>query len=492
MPSNNDASNITLRLINYATEARTEPAIILEQHHITYGALDQLVWQASQYLFDNGIRYKCVVALRMTDEFLRAIYSLALARLGATLLPLARSLTEHQELHLQTILHVDFVVSDQSTGLVLGMSPIVASAQSIRRSKVDFSILCERPQSDLLIVPSSGSTGRQKLIPQTHWQMAQRCTIAFSHHELKEPVRIISLTNLEFASGLNRLLSTLSKRGAVSMFVPPLSQLGQYCEKRGITTLFSSVFHAEKLIASISSGPRPLLRNIKSLRLSGSSVGLELRKRVRESLTENLYIVYGANECGRITMLSPPDVFEDGLSVGYPLEGVEIEIVNDNDKKLGVGGRGHIKVRTPTLVRGYIGDTEATERSFKGGWFHTGDIGEVTAHGSIRHYGRSDGMMIMNGINIFPAEIEMVFKGISGVLDAAVLPLKHPIHQDLPVCFVVLADRSSLTGEQLGQIARDKLGFRAPRRIIKLNAIPRNPNGKLQKEDLVRLLDRMK
>jgi malonyl-CoA/methylmalonyl-CoA synthetase len=96
--------------------------------------------------------------------------------------------------------------------------------------------------------------------------------------------------------------------------------------------------------------------------------------------------------------------------------------------------------------------------------------------------------MIVNGINIYPIEIEQTLKKILGVLDVVVMPIKHYIYQDIPIAVVSIDPRSNLTSNKLREIAVSTLGFRAPRKVVVVNEIPRNMNGKVQANELSQLI----
>ena len=98
-------------------------------------------------------------------------------------------------------------------------------------------------------------------------------------------------------------------------------------------------------------------------------------------------------------------------------------------------------------------------------------------------------MMIFNGINIHPIELEKIVKAIPGVKDVVALPLKNSVHQDIPICVVTLDTNTTINSETVLQLASERLGFMAPKEIVVLNKIPRNDNGKLQAKELLRLVN---
>lgn len=485
--------NITFDLMNQAQKSPNKPALILSEISINYQTTNKLVWNAASLFFEKGVKEGDTVGILQNNEILRILSSLAIIRLGATVVPLARSLTQFQIDSILRATKITKIISDLSDFPKSNISFIHASLQEIINQKqVNYNIISEQPASDCLIISGSGSSGKQKMIPQTHENIKDRISLGFPNNIDQGEERTLSLTNLEFASGINRLLSVFHIGGSYCVLDKPINSLVKYCHEKKITTLFTSVFHMESLIRSTPKDHTILLPQLNSLRISGSSVSLKLRNTIREKVCSNLHLIYGANECGRITFSYPPKVYENQFTVGKPLPGVTVEITNSDGVLIQSGQKGLIRVKTPSVVRGYLNDREETEKRFKNGWFYTGDIGELTDDGSLQIFGRSDDMMISNGINIYPIEIEQTLLEIAEVKDVVAIPLKHEIYQEIPIAVVSLVQNSKLTTNEIKTFADLRLGFRSPRIVIIINEIPRNANGKLQREELFQILKKSK
>src|SRR5690606_8869924 len=124
---------------------------------------------------------------------------------------------------------------------------------------------------------------------------------------------------------------------------------------------------------------------------------------------------------------------------------------------------GEIRVRGPGVVKGYPDDPDETVRLFRDGWFHPRDRGHMTTDGQLVHGGRVDEMMIVDGINLHPAEVDHVLAAHPAVREVACLPVVSRIHQQVPVCAVVLHAGHTTTAAELLDHAFDALGPRAPR-----------------------------
>jgi cyanophycin synthetase len=261
-----------------------------------------------------------------------------------------------------------------------------------------------------------------------------------------------------------------------------------FLKKYKVTTLHASVFHIEKLLHALPSSVTNILGFLKILSLGYSSVNEGLRKHIKSKLTKNLFIRYSTNEIGPISYTSLENVFSIPPSVGKPIEGVEVEIVDSEGKLKPAQSVGLIRMKSPGMVDGYLNDEDATKKAFIDGWFYPGDIGKLTEDGQLIHLGRSDDMMIMNGINIYPAQIENAMLKHDDVTEAIAFPLKHKIYQDLPVCAVVLRKDSETSQKELLEYAHDCLGSYQPQLVIILDKSPRNEQGKIIKKELQHLV----
>ena len=195
-------------------------------------------------------------------------------------------------------------------------------------------------------------------------------------------------------------------------------------------------------------------------------------------MTPLLYVRYAATECGAIAMAGPGE-HDDDESVGTPLPGVDLTIVGEDDEPVPAGGTGHIRLRAPGMASGYLDGGEQTASRFRDGWFWPGDMGRFRDDGSLVVLGRQDDMMILNGLNIFPVEIERVLERHPAVSVAAALPIASRIHGNIPVAAVELKTGAKASAEELQDYAREHLALRSPRRVIVMEKLPRNSQGKL-------------
>ena len=163
-------------------------------------------------------------------------------------------------------------------------------------------------------------------------------------------------------------------------------------------------------------------------------------------------------------------------------DGLTLEVVDEHGTQRPALVSGEIRVSGPGVITSYIDNPEASAKSFRNGWFYPGDLGFMTAEGALVLQGRKDDMMIFDGINIYPAEIEGVLAAHPSVRETAAFSLRHERFQDVPVAAVTLTSEAS--EKALIEHCRNLLGIKHPKRVFVLEEFPRNPMGKILRREL--------
>jgi long-chain acyl-CoA synthetase len=172
-------------------------------------------------------------------------------------------------------------------------------------------------------------------------------------------------------------------------------------------------------------------------------------------------------------------------SVGRAQTGIELAVLGSNDEPLPAGGIGEVTVRGETVMRGYLNQPEATARTLARGWLHTGDLGQIDAHGYLTLVDRSKDLVISGGSNIYPREVEETLLEHPAVREVAVIGVPDAQWGESVVAVVVLqpgarADAAGLDAWCLQQIAR----FKRPKRYVFVDELPKNATGKVLKREL--------
>jgi long-chain acyl-CoA synthetase len=172
-------------------------------------------------------------------------------------------------------------------------------------------------------------------------------------------------------------------------------------------------------------------------------------------------------------------------SIGLPIPHVEVSVQDDSGEMLGTGGIGEICVRGGNVMLGYWNNPEETAKAFRNGWLLTGDIGYRDADGYYYITDRKKDMLLVNGNNVYPREIEEIIYQFPGVKEAAVIGVPDARKGEQPVAFVTVAEGQAVEEKALLQFVRGKLAdYKVPKRVIFMPALPRNATGKILKTTL--------
>jgi len=247
----------------------------------------------------------------------------------------------------------------------------------------------------------------------------------------------------------------------------------------GVPTFYVRLLEDKRLTSEFTkhmrlfiSGSAPLLSetHIRFLKLTGHHILERYGMTETNMNTSNPY--YGERRSG---------------TVGFPLPGVEIKITDsDTGKILSKNKVGQIEVRGPNVFKGYWGMEEKTKEELReDGFFITGDLGLIDSDGYIEIVGRDKDLIISGGYNIYPKEIELLLDLQVGVLESAVVGIPHPDFGETGVGFLVCKKGYDLEpGTVLESLSESLAAFKRPRKLIILDALPRNTMGKVQKNQL--------
>ncbi|BBK36284.1 acyl-CoA synthetase [Allostella sp. ATCC 35155] len=463
------------------------PAVIHADRQVGYGALDSAVCRAAGWLAREGVRPGTVVALTLVDPLAYLLLSLTLLRMGAIQASLTPGTPPGMRADLLRLIRPAMTVTDAAAGTddpaVLHLPDIESWIEATGDVPAP-----PFPDAEALAVLAvgSGSTGRPKVIP-----VRQRHLIARSLNDLAGwPVapgeRVLILQAAGTLTHLARSLFALHA-GATLVIAGDapradrFAAIGELIDRHRIRHLHCTPPGAGLLVRAFQDATEPRFPDLR-VRIGAAIVGPRLRADVRRVLSPVLSINYGANEVGSIACGSPGLLHRHPEAVGRALPWNAVEIVDPDGRPVAPGTTGRIRVRGPAVVAEYLEDPQATAERFRDGWFYPGDIGMCTPDGAIHLAGRDDDMMILAGVNIFPAEIERLLEAHPAIDEVVVLAIPSPTFQDIPAAFVTT--RAPVTESEILSHARDRLGFRAPRQVHILDAMPRNAAGKIVRAEL--------
>ena len=476
----------------------------------TYAAFDAICNRLARGLIGRGIAPGDRVAILSRNSHAFVALRFALARIGAVLVPINFMLNAEE---------IGFIL--RSSGVkVLAVGPDfadVARAAVQRDTHVAWSIalpgedtpahadigitfdaLLHADASALAldiddtalaqIVYTSGTESLPKGAMLTHgavmWQFMS-CIIDGGMHEhdvmlhalplyhcaqldaFLGPALYLGMTNvITGAPTPDNILALLARERITSFFAPPTVWIGllrsPLLEATDVSTLEKGYYGASIM-------PVEVLR--------------EMQQRLPKVKLWNLY---GQTEIAPLaTSLGPDDQLRKAGSAGKAALNVETRVVDDDMRDVAVGAVGEIVHRSPQLLTGYYNDPDRTAAAFAGGWFHSGDLATVDAEGYITVVDRKKDMIKTGGENVASREVEEAIYLLPQVSEVAVIGLPDPRWIEAVTAIIVIKAGQTLDEATVAEHCRGKLaGYKTPKRIVFLDALPKNPSGKVLKRDL--------
>lgn len=463
-----------VRLREVARQRPGHPAVCDARGEWSYTALAARVEAACRQLSRQGIGPDAVVGITLDDEAEHLVATLALLASGARQIVLATH---------------DPVTARRQLAARVGVShlltrPGVAALEGVARVDwpgVGMPVEAEHrappvePSAGMLVLRTSGTTGGTNLVAFDEAQIAAQ---AERHADYRDE-RLLRVASIEHNNSKRHRLYCVWAGGS-NVFRPANTDLVEFALAHRVTCLDISRMHA----ADLAGSPEAHRLAAVKLRTGGSAVPIGVRRAVLERTTRQLYVRYAATECGAIAMALPGD-HDAEESAGRPLPGVELQVVGADGGALPCGQTGQIRLRAPGMASGYVDNPEQSAQRFRDGWFYPGDMGLLRGDGQLVVQGRHDDMIVLNGLNIFPAEIERVLERHPAVAEAAALPLVSLVHGQIPVAAVVLRPGEEVSAAELRRHCHQQLGLRAPRRVLVVERLPKNSQGKTVKKELV-------
>ncbi|HRE61622.1 MAG TPA: long-chain-fatty-acid--CoA ligase [Micropepsaceae bacterium] len=357
-----------------------------------------------------------------------------------------------------------------------------------RQSRTD-PMVSTKGSDDVIQLYTSGTTGHPKGVQLTNdnyiafFAMAEKAGWAL--YDAGAP-NLVAMPNFHVA-GVNAGLVSIGQGacGVVMKMVDPVKVL-DVIEKYRIRDMFLVPAVIQFLIQVPGLEKRDL-SSLKRVFYGASPIAEETLVTAQRLLKCDFLQLYGLTETvGAGTMLAPPDHVGHRLrSCGKPYPGFDIRVVDENGKDVKTGSVGEIIMRSPTIMKGYWNKPEATAKSIVNGWFHTGDAGFFDEDGFLFIYDRVKDMIVSGGENIYPAEVENALMAHPAIADAAVIGVPDEKWGEAVKGVVVLKKDAKADPAEIINFCRSKIaGYKCPKSIDFIAALPRNPSGKILRREL--------
>ena len=340
------------------------------------------------------------------------------------------------------------------------------------------------PDDLAAILYTSGTTGRSKGASLTHRNLASNAVALVDAWGFTRGDVLLHALPIYHVHGLFVAIHSALLSGARMLWLPKFDAREAVGLLRRATVLMGVPTFYTRLLAEPEL-TRDACRNLR-LCVSGSAPLLpETFDAFRERTGHTILERYGMTETGMIAS-NPLEGVRAAGTVGQPLPGVSVRIVDGDGATCRPGTIGSVEVRGPNVFAGYWGMPDKTRAEFTDdGWFRTGDLGEWVADGSAQGYlrlvGRAKDMIISGGLNVYPKEIEERIDAIPGVVESAVIGVSDPDFGEAVTAVVVANDHAVDEAAVIGALKGEIAAFKVPKRVHFVADLPRNAMGKVQK-----------
>ena len=443
---------------------------------------------AAASLAARGIRPGDVVAIKLSNRVELIVLLFAAWRLGAVVTPVNPALgpveTGYQVGDAGAALLVVETQEDAATGAgaaVVSVAELAGPEGAPATTRVPV-----RDDDLALLIYTSGTTGSPKGVMLTHANLSAMTASFIEWFGMGPRDHSLLVLPLFHANGI--VLGTLSALRAGGQ----VTITGRFSRERFFSdveryrpTYFSAV---PAIYALLSALPDDVVPDTSSLRFAvcgAAPMPAELIRRFEERFDVTIVEGYGLSETTTASTINPLDGLRKPGTVGLPLPGQRVAVVDDAGIPVPRGETGEVVIAGPVVMAGYLGRPDATAETIVDGWLHTGDIGRFDEDGYLLIVDRLKDMIIRGGENVYPKEIENALYEHEAVLEAAVVGFADDVLGEVPQAFVALRPGARVSEAQLLVLCAQRLApYKRPVGVQFLDELPKNPVGKIDKRRL--------
>jgi len=339
-----------------------------------------------------------------------------------------------------------------------------------------------------IIIYTSGTTGKPKGCLLTHGNLISNACQITRWLGFGQSDRLLTMMPLFHMNAVTVTTMTALYCGGSTVVMPRFSasKFWQIIAEYEVTSFGSVATMLSILLQKYPDGvPEGLNTERLKFAMCGSApVPVEVLRKFEETFGILVIEGYGLSESTCRATFNPPDKRRRPGSCGQPI-GNEIMIADDKDREVPVGVKGEILLRGPNIFKGYFKNPSATAEAFRGGWFHTGDIGYRDKDGFLYIIDRKSDMIIRGGENIYPREIDELLYRHPDIDSAAVIGVPDELYGEEVAAFVVLKENCTTTEDEILDYCRRHFAdYKCPKTVHFVKELPKGPTGKLLKREL--------
>jgi long-chain acyl-CoA synthetase len=475
-------------------------AVRLGTRVLSYADLNEQTARLAAFLGERGVRPgdRVGVLLPNVVEFPLAYF--AILRAGGIVVPMNVLLKRRE---------ISFYLADSGAEVLLAWHGFEAEARAATEEAraelitVDPAGLADslagvapRPEvaevgdnDTAVILYTSGTTGKPKGAELTHRSVMRNSeVVAMTATDVREGDVILGALPLFHIFGQTVGMNASLRAGATLVLLPKFDpeatlaaiEANQMTHFYGVPTMFGALLHH----------PGRERYDTSSLRIcvtGGASMPVEVLHGFERAFSCEVLEGYGLSETSPVVTTNHAGRERRAGSVGTPIDGVEVRVVDDAGRPLPVGEVGEIVVRGHNVMKGYWKRPEATAEAIRDGWFHTGDLGRTDQDGYFYIVDRKKDMIIRGGYNVYPREVEEVLYEHPQIREAAVIGMPDERWGEEIGAAVVLHEGERLEAQEVSDYVKERIAaYKYPRIVWFVDELPKGPTGKILKREIAR------
>jgi long-chain acyl-CoA synthetase len=489
--------NLAEILSDAAAQAPEQIAVKLDDLELNYAFLDHGTKLLAGFLRERGVAPGDRVALMLPNVPYFPVAYYGTLRAGATVVPM-NVLNRARE--------VEFFVRDSGAKVVFvwhgfaeegvagaqagGAEAVVVTPgefEALLGKATPLAEMTDRASDDTaVILYTSGTTGTPKGAELTHANLRRNAEISIGLFGLSEGAVVLGALPLFHAFGQTCAMNAaVTGRGMLTLIPRFDGQKALEIIERdrvdvfeGVPTMYGAMLHAP-------GRERYDTSTLKVCASGGAAMPVELMRAFEQAFDCAILEGYGLSETSPVASFNQPGKVRKPGSIGTPIDGVEMRVVDEHDQEVPQGEVGEIVIRGHNIMKGYLGRPDATAEALRGGWFHSGDLGRVDEDGYFFIVDRKKDMIIRGGYNVYPREIEEVLYGHPAVREAAVVGIPHDELGEEVGAAVALKEGESATPEELREFVKANVAaYKYPRAVWIVDDLPKGPTGKILKREI--------
>ena len=473
---------------NAATQPH-ETAIIDDTGQYTYQQLAAMAGGLGMYLGMQTDRPRVGILLPAGAGFVASFYGTLVS--GKSVVPINFLLGEREVGHVIADSGIDTIVTIRQLGARLKDAPlkIVDLTQLPKNPPAAFTPKFPSPKAEdvAVVMYTSGTSGLPKGVMLTYGNLQSDVDASIEHAQLQHKHKFLGVIPLFHAFGMTAMMLAPIQLGSTIVYIARFSPVAamKAFKEHGVSLMFGvpSMFGA---MAHLKSASGEDFKSAYALISGGEPLPAALREGFKQRFGVTLYGGYGLTETSPVVALNTPQASKLG-SVGKPLPGVQVKIVDDEEKPVPMGTSGEVWLKGPMIMKGYFNLPDESGKALTAdGYFKTGDLGKVDEEGFLHITGRKKDLIIVAGEKAVPREIEELLMSHPAVHEAAVVGKKDPGRGEVVVAFVTAKEGQTVSADDLREFARSQglMQWKVPREVFVVEDLPRSPTGKVLKRVL--------